>query len=124
MRTGAWGEIRDAQGFCQPIGIGGLAQWRDRNYRNPRRDRSRARAQYTIMEKGPEFALARGNFPLANLMGFRGDDVVAVIMNDDACAPPLSRDVSTMEFRTRGSYALMLLSDAGSCAIDGLVIPQ
>jgi hypothetical protein len=57
-------------------------------------------------------------------MGFRGDDVVAVILNDDACGPPLSRDVSTMEFRTRGSYALMLLSDAGTCAIDGLVIPQ
>ncbi len=124
-RTGPWGEVNDADGHCEAIGIGALAHWRDQNPKQRKLQRARRTARFQVVFTDEEYALARGRFPLAAAIYWPvSDDTIAVIPRSEACSEPLERGEALMEYRANGPEALVLISSLGTCAIEGFVIPS
>jgi len=69
-------------------------------------------------------ALLRGNFPLAGYLGFAGvSDVVAVVPQSPECQGSIESGVASMEYRGKGSRALVLLGGDAPCQMRGLIQP-
>jgi hypothetical protein len=124
VRSGRWGVVRSEAEVCEPVGIGLLAQWRDRSNRPVGRRTPRGQATFTVFYQDEEVALARGRFPVANFLGWVGaDDTIAVIPRRPECRGPLESGASTMEFRISGRHALLLAPGQNPCPIVGLIRP-
>jgi hypothetical protein len=122
--SGLTGEVRRDGSACPAIGIASLREWRDRRPR-PRLGigGDRGQATYRIVLDTSNFAIVRGRFPLANLLGWvGGQDTVALIPKTPECRKALERTAATIEYRATGPVALALLAD-GRCPIQGFVRP-
>jgi len=116
--------VRDGE-TCEAIGLGSLAQWRDRRPSQTKVVMSpRAQARFRVVQRGPDEILLRGRFPLAGLVGFVGlDDSLAVVPNDAACRRAVESGVASMQYYQQGPDVLALLSGDQLCPITGLIRP-
>ncbi len=121
------GEDREQR--CSPVGVGGLAAWRDRQ---PQRrsqylvPREQARFSAVPLDEGAssDHLLLRGRFPLAlELRWPEPMDAVVVVPSTPPCRELLDRHRATMEFRAKGPEVLVLEARSGSCPILGLALP-
>ncbi len=123
-RVGAWGEVSDADGHCEAVGIGGLGWWRDQNRKQRALGKKRKPARFQVIFTDEAYAFARGDFPLAGAVRWPlAQDTIAVIPRSEACRQPLERGEAAMEYRTNGPEALVLISPDGICEIEGFVQP-
>ncbi len=123
--SGPLGQIVLGEERCDPVGISPLAVLRDRHPR-PYINRGAARRQATFREiyRDEEVGLARGRFPLVNLIGWSGGiDTIAVLPLTPNCLRPLDQGVASIEFRDAGPYPLFLIGPSGRCPILGLIRP-
>jgi hypothetical protein len=123
-RVGAWGEVSDADGHCEAVGIGGLGWWRDQQRKPRALGKMRKPARFQVIYTDEDYALARGDFPLAGAVRWPlSQDTIAVIPRNEACRQPLERGAAAMEYRASGPEALVLISPDGICEIEGFVQP-
>jgi len=123
-RVGPWGEVSDADGHCEAVGIGGLGWWRDQNKKQRALGKLRKPARFQVVFSDEAYALARGDFPLAGAIYWpNSQDTIALIPRNEACRQPLERGEAAMEYRTNGPEALVLISPDGICEIEGFVQP-
>jgi len=127
VERGIAGRLERDGRSCDAVGIGGS---RVRRARQPRGSDLRSspipRAQATFREihRDEEVILARGRFPLASRVGWRGaGDTVAVVPNDEICRGALEGGVASMEYRPAGRTTLSLVGSGALCPIIGLILP-
>ena len=122
---GTGGSFERAGERCDAAGIGTLAEWRDRRPRP--RSRSpvpSAPARYQVIYEDDQIALARGRFPLAGGIGWRGGaDTVAAIPKTSVCRGPLESGAAAMLYYPTGPDVLALSAEGGPCPIAGLLLP-
>ena len=126
LPAGMTGTVRVGERSCASVGIARLREWRDRRPR-PRTAQviPRAQASYRIVSEADGYALVRGRFPLAGLLGWAGgEDTLALVPRSDVCAPVLERGVASMEYRASGRLVLTLVGNAGQCPLHGFARPQ
>jgi hypothetical protein len=124
VRAGAWGMIRSGEQSCTPLGIGTLERWRAEAPRTSRRPSVRAQANYEILFRDEELAFALGRFPLASYIGWRGGEhTIAVFYAGGECEELLDRNLASMEFRSFGRDAFVLITTARGCPIEGFIYP-
>jgi len=129
VETGPRGGFLGENGeTCPAVGIGSLAQWRARRDNPTKHTASpvpRAQAQFRTVYSDDDVVFLRGNFPLANLLGFVSlNDLIAVVEHDDRCRKAIEEGVASMEYRQKGPNVLALVSGNGLCPIQGLLQPQ
>lgn len=121
------GEFRAGDRSCRAVGIGTLRVWRNRQPRPSNRGGAiiaRAQADYRKVYEDTDFVFLRGRFPLSGKVGWVGlDDLIAVVPNIPACAMPIARHTSSMEYFPVGRYVLTLVATRGQCPIEGLITP-
>lgn len=123
--SGLMGSVTRGDASCEAIGIASPEKWRDRR---PRPQLpiggDRAQASFRAIRDTPNFALVRGRFPLASLVGWvGGSDTVALLPKTDACAGVIDAGVATIVYKAAGKYALTL-DGSGPCPIRGFVQPS
>jgi len=122
---GTGGSVERAGRRCELVGIGSLAEWRQRRPQ-PRTSSPvpSAPAHFDLIYEDSELALARGRFPLAGLLGWVGGaDTVAVIPNTPVCQRPLRSGSATLQYYSGGRNVLALASEGALCPIEGLISP-
>jgi hypothetical protein len=103
---------------CEPVGIGTLHRWRRSRQEGEMAPSSPAR--WTILHEDSEVFLLRGRFPVASRVGIANTfDVVAMVANDDVCAPIARSGQATLVFRTTGRRVLEL----GRCPVLAVATP-
>ncbi len=113
---GLTGGLRLGEQICEAVGISALREWRDRRPRRrlTRHGDDRAQATYRVVFENADYAIIRGRFPLAGMIGwYAGEDTLALIPQRAECAAALQRQVATMEFRDTGPDPLRLVGDGG-----------
>lgn len=125
VSDGPYGTLTRGEDRCEAVGIGSLAQWRDKGPRGESRSLiPSAQASYRMVYEDEEVAFLRGDFPLASRLGFAGmGDTIAVVPKLAICQPPLARERSTLEYFFAGRNVLTLSSNQGRCPIEGLIRP-
>ncbi len=126
IRSGPFGQVRNADDRCIPVGIGSLRHWRSQTTRAPgSRPIPRSHSSFTIIYQDEDYLFARGTFLLAGRVGWTGgDDTIAVVPIGEGCDRALSGGVASMEFRNTGPQPLVLLAGGMRCPISGLVMPS
>jgi hypothetical protein len=122
----AYGTFARDELRCDAIGIGSLAEWRNKQPRGNSRSGpiSSARASYRLVFEDEEVAFLRGTFPLSGRLGFfAAGDAIAVVAREPVCARAIAADGATLEFFQTGSNVLSLGGPNGRCAIVGLLTP-
>ncbi len=85
VEDGPIGVVRRGAESCDAIGIGSLADWRDRRPRPTGVFSPRSQATFTLIYADMDLALVRGRFPLAGLVGWPGGlDTIAAIPRTEA----------------------------------------
>lgn len=124
---GAGRLTRDDQ-VCDAAGIGPLEELRARRGDPTSKTKSmipRAQATYRVVYQDAEVTFLRGRFPLAGLVGWSGgNDSIAVVPRSQACDAVASRSVASLEYRSRGQSALVLVAEPSPCRIDALIRPE
>ena len=124
VATGPIGRVRVGDEFCDPVGIGGLNQWRDRRRRAPGGPLQRSRSSFTKVFQDEDVTMVRGRFPFTGAVGFSGGyDVVALLPRNDVCDAVAEQGVASIEFRVVGRDAITLLHQGSRCAIEGFAQP-
>jgi hypothetical protein len=124
--VGPFGRLRDDEGaFCDPVGVGSLAVWRDALPR--RRSRylvPRVQAVFRpVLEEG-ELLLVRGRFPLTlEIRWPEPMDSVAVLPDVAPCRALLREPSATLEFHAQGAEVFVLVGTGGRCPVLGFAIP-
>ena len=123
-RFGSLAATRDGP-RCSPVGVAGLAAWRDGlPRRRSRYLQPRERASLRPAGSGPGVILARGALPLAVELRIPGaGDLVAVLPDEAACRSLLAARSGMLEFRPEGPDPLVLRGRDGPCPIQGLALP-
>jgi hypothetical protein len=129
---GRYGELAnpDPEGrTCAPLGVGNLEVWRNAGPRPTVYGASgspmpRKTARFSEVWRDDAEIFLRGRFPLASWIGFRSDDVVAVVPNSENCRGVIADGEATMEYHYNGTpaYSLMMKPPAG-CSIRAFAIP-
>lgn len=128
LESGTTGAFRRDGVECNAVGLGSLHEWRERGPR-PEAVRGespvpRRQASYRTFYEDDEVVMLRGDFPVANLLGWSSfGDTIAVLPRTAECDGPASRSTSSMEYRAEGQPALALVGESGLCPIVGLVRP-
>lgn len=126
-KHGHFGRFTDGDLRCDPIGVGSLPAWRDRQPRD-RRDGAiipRASVNFRELGRDGDVAWVRGRFPLASRVGVpSGFDLIAFLpLDDPACARPLERGVGSMEFVPTGRQAIRIVGEGAPCPVLGFALP-
>jgi hypothetical protein len=122
---GRGGTLSRGELSCSPAGILNLSEWRKTGGRRPGEVVPRAQATYRVETRADGIALARGRFPLVSRLGVvGGQDIIAVVSDDEACAAVLSSQTASMEFRSSGRNPLTLLAGPKPCPMIGIVFPD
>jgi hypothetical protein len=126
-KHGNFGRFEQDGERCDPVGVGSLATWRDRQPRGARGGGPipRAPARFREIGRDESVVLVRGRFPLANRVGVpNGLDVVALLpVQDPACARPIAAGTASLEFVPAGREALRLIGERASCPVLALALP-
>ncbi len=125
-KQGNFGRFEHDGEQCDPVGVGSLAAWRDRQPRGasggsliPRRA-----ARFREIDRDESVVLVRGRFPLAGRVGVpNGQDVVALLPNEPVCARAIETGTASLEFFPTGRQALRLVGDRASCPVLALALP-
>lgn len=125
-RSGNFGRFERDGEACDPVGVGSLAAWRDRQPRGasggspiPRRT-----ARFREIARDDAVVLVRGRFPLAGRVGVpNGQDVVAALPNEAVCARAIEVGTASLEFVPTGRQALRLVGERAPCPVLALAIP-
>jgi hypothetical protein len=124
VTTGPIGRVRVGDEICDPVGIAGLNQWRDRRRRAPGGPLQRSRSTFTQVFQDRDVTMVRGRFPFTGAVGFSGGhDVVALLPRNDVCDAVAEQGVASIEFRVVGRDAITLLHQGSRCAIEGFAQP-
>ncbi len=122
--NGPQGIYRHGDARCQGMGVGNLIVWRNRSEHSTTELAPTSQVAFRVIHKDAEYALLRGQFPGANLIGFTGDnDLVAVIPVTGECERIPHRRVATMQYQEAGSPAYALMGPSGLCVIQGFAQP-
>lgn len=122
--SGPLGSFKREDFRCQSMGKGNLTVWRDRTRRSSREPLPRAQANYRVLESDDEATYLRGSFPLAGRAGFSNSaDIVARIPSSGQCKKIIERSTASMEYRSKGNMAYVLVGKTGVCEIDGFALP-
>jgi len=118
---GGAGRLEGHGAVCELAGLLDLETWRDRRPRPAARPAPRATARYRVVAREGGTAVLRGRFPLAGLVGIPGgQDLVALVDDDERCAGILADDAAALEFRDAGRTAFRL---GPTCAVRGFARP-
>lgn len=125
-RWGNFGRFEHDGEHCDPVGVGSLAAWRDRQPRGasggspiPRRT-----ARFREIGRDEAVVLVRGRFPLAGRVGVpNGHDVVAALPNEAVCTRAIETGTASLEFVPTGRQALRLVGERASCPVLALALP-
>ena len=125
-RAGHFGRFERDGEACDPVGVGSLAAWRDRQPRGasggsplPRRP-----ARFREIARDEAVVLVRGRFPLAGRVGVpNGHDVVAALPNEAVCVRAIESGTASLEFVPTGRQALRLVGERAPCPVLALAIP-
>ncbi len=125
-KHGNFGRFEHDGDHCDPVGVGSLAAWRDRQPRGasgggliPRRT-----ARFREIGRDESVVLVRGRFPLAGRVGVpNGQDVVALLPNEPVCARSIETGTASLEFFPTGRQALRLVGERASCPVLALALP-
>ncbi len=126
QKHGNFGRFEDDGEHCDPVGVGSLAAWRDRQPRGPSGGSliPRSTARFEEIGRDESVVLVRGRFPLAGRVGVpNGQDVVALLPNEAVCSPAIARGTASLEFFPTGRQALRLVGERGSCPVLALAAP-
>jgi hypothetical protein len=124
VSLGPFGQFQSGAESCDLVGIGSLAEWRDRRPRPNVRPLPTRSATYRLEYQDAELAMLRGRIPLVGLLGFVGmGDTLMVLPQSDACRPLIPRGTATIEYRVAGPDPLVLIGDHARCAVLGLIQP-
>lgn len=126
LRIGSLGTVvGEERKRCEPVGVGSLREWRDRQPR--RRDRHftpRVRVDYRTFYEGDDWLLLRGRFPLAlEIRWPAAMDTVVVLPAEPACRQLRQRGQATMEYHDTGPAPFLLVGEEQSCPILGFASP-
>ena len=122
--NGPQGVFHNGEARCQSMGIGNLLVWRNRSRNSSAVPVPRTQAAFHVIYKGDEYALLRGQFPGAHIIGFTGDyDLVAVIPVGGECTTILDQRTASLEYRDKGSRVFSLTGKTGLCEIHGFAYP-
>lgn len=120
---GAGRLTREAES-CDAAGIGPLEELRRRRGDPTGLIVPRAQASYRVVYEDAAGAFLRGRFPLASLLGWSGgDDSIAVVSGSPVCREAAARGVASLEYRSRGKVALVLVATPEPCVIEALIRP-
>jgi len=118
------GRIEAGGEACEAAGILDLTLWRDRRPRPDVRMLPRKTARWTVIHRDGRRALLRGRFELAGLVGMAGGiDLVAVLADEEACAPILAATEGYLEYRASGREAFRLTVRNAKCPVLGFARP-
>jgi hypothetical protein len=118
------GTVESPAGVCDAVGIGSLAEWRDRLPRRSMRPVPTGNAVYRSVYQDADLTLVRGRFPYASQIGWVGGwDTLAALPRGEACDALAARGNSTIEFRVAGPQPYRLSSGPEPCPIDAFVKP-
>jgi len=124
VNVGRLGRVRRAGEECEAIGVASLPAWLKRRPRPRAAPKPRAQAAYRLGYEDSEVFLARGDFPLARLIGWSGaSDVVAVLPRSETCRAAIERGGASMEFSALAQQPFWLLLADERCPIIGFVQP-
>ena len=119
QRRGHFGRVTSSAGAsCDPVGIGTLRRWRRGRRKGATVPSSAAR--FEVIHEDTEVLLLRGRFPLASRLGVPNTfDVVAMVANDELCAPVARSGAATLVFWPSGSRVLQL----SACPVLAVAMP-
>ncbi len=124
VATGPIGRVRVGDERCDPVGIAGLQQWRDRRPRAPGGPLQRSRSTFKTVFRDHDVTMVRGRFPFTGAVGFSGGhDVVALLPRNDVCDAVAERGIASIEFRVMGPDPITLIHSGSRCAIEGFALP-
>lgn len=125
-KHGNFGRFEHDGERCDPVGVGSLAAWRDRQPRGSPGGQPipRATARFREIGRDESVVLVRGRFPLAGRVGVPGgNDVVALLPHEESCTRPIATGVASLEFVPTGRQALRLVGERGLCPVLALALP-
>jgi hypothetical protein len=123
-RSESYGSVEAGEERCRILGIGSLGYVRSLRPRPPLRGRPREQANFRVIYRDPDLAIAHGEFGLAGLLGWPyARDTLAVIPIRPECEGPLERGMAALEYHASGGPPLVLLGEKGDCPIEGLITP-
>ncbi|MEE8557124.1 MAG: hypothetical protein V3T14_04490 [Myxococcota bacterium] len=122
-QLGLLGNVTGPEGRCEPVGRESMGRWRDSRSRPRTRGNPRAVAQFEVVHESSTRLLLRGRFPLVTLVGWVGDDVIAVLPVRPECQDLLTRREAFMEYRSSGPRVFDLTGTGPRCEITGLIQP-
>ncbi len=119
QNRGHFGLVMGSDGAsCDPVGIGTLRRWRRGRRKGETAPSSAAR--FEVIHEDTEVLLLRGRFPLASRLGVPNTfDVVAMVANDELCAPVARSGAATLVFWPSGSRVLQL----SACPVLAVAMP-
>jgi hypothetical protein len=124
LAVGRLGRVGRGGETCEAIGVASLQAWLSRRPRPRTRQKPRAQAAYRLRYEDSEVLLARGDFPLAGLIGWTGaSDTVAVMPRSEVCLTAVERGVASMEYSTLAAQPFWLVVSNERCPITGFVQP-
>ena len=123
-KHGVYGRFERGGEICDAVGVASLAAWRDRQPRAPGRPVPRATVRFAVIYRDAQVVLVRGRFPLAGRVGIpSGYDLVALLPDDEACAPAIARGEASMEYRDAGPDPYRIVGSNGVCPVLGFAEP-
>ncbi len=119
QRRGHFGRVISSDGAsCDPVGIGTLRRWR--GSRRPGEGPPSSAARFEIIHEDAQVLLLRGRFPVASRLGVPNTfDVVAMVANDEVCAPVARSGAGSLVFWPSGSRVLQL----SACPVLAVAMP-
>ena len=121
--TGGYGSVVRGEEACDAVGIGSLAEWRDKRPASGPLVPS-AHASYTTVWSDDKVVFLRGDFPLGPYVGFAAmGDSIAVVPTEPVCERAIQTGEATMEFFHGGRNVMTLSGREGRCPIVGLIQP-
>jgi len=124
VQRGFPGRLEAGGEACEAAGILDLAAWRDRRPRPEAGPLPRATARFELLHRDGRRLLLRGRFQLASLVGMPfGEDLVAVVADDDRCKNAVTRRVGSLEYRSSGRNAFVLIVGGQRCPVLGFARP-
>ncbi|MBW2448238.1 MAG: hypothetical protein JRG83_20270 [Deltaproteobacteria bacterium] len=83
-----------------------------------------ATARFELLHRDGRRLLLRGRFQLASLVGMPfGEDLVAVVADDDRCKNAVTQRVGSLEYRSSGRNAFVLIVGGQRCPVLGFARP-
>lgn len=120
---GMLGEVTGDAGRCPATGTSSLRAWHDRQTRSQELGKPRATARFTKIHEDASVLMVRGRFPMARVLGWAADDLVAVLPVGEDCRSIAERGEAFMTYdRVRAPVFTLTRGDI-RCEIQGLTQP-